>query len=159
MSDILWRRDAPSLTAFGREVECSCKVRNLENGLRRRDEVVFSTRKDGSRGVPYSPQLFPVGTWNVGRPQPESHSYLAPYFIPTNAHQFVHVWEAEELDTLHYLGESAEYIDDWAYGLHCSTSLTTLGCIRIAERDALMLMVTEINERLRAGDPVTLEVR
>ena len=169
MNDIVWRRGATNLLAFGRSVACSCDVRNMENGRRRRDEVVFSTLADGSRGKPYSPQLFPVvrrtaqgdrrlGAWTVGRPEPESHPYLAPYFIPTNAAQLVRVWSTEELDTLHYLAETDEAIEDWAYGLHCSTSPTTLGCITIADRDELMLLVTEINERLSAGKTVNLEV-
>lgn len=158
MSDLFWKRGEMSMTAFGHEIGCSCNVRNLENKWRQRDQVVFSTNHDGSMGVPYSPQMFPVGLWLVGEPEVETDPYLAPWFIPTNAYQYVKRWTVIERDKLVYDEETDDWVSDWAYGLHCSTSPTTLGCIRIDLHYELRRMRDEIVFMRKAGRSVTLEV-
>jgi hypothetical protein len=44
------------------------------------------------------------------------------------------------------------------YGLHCSTSRTTLGCIKIIEKEDLLWLVDQISERLNEGKIVEMEV-
>ena len=158
MSDLVWKRGDMHMLAFGQKIDCSCNVRNLENGWRQRDQVVFSTNADGSMGVPYSPQLFPVGLWKVGRPEVEIDPYLRPFFIPTNAHQLVERWHIAERDKLVYVSGTGELVEDWAYGLHNSTSPTTLGCIRISLFYELRRLVDDINKALDEGHDVTMEI-
>lgn len=158
MSELVWKRGDMYMYAFGNRIDCSCNVRNLENGHRRNDEVVFSIRKDGSMGVPYSPQLFPVGLWKVGRPQVEIDPYMRPFFIPTDAHQLVERWHIAERDKMVYVAGTGEMVDDWAYGLHNSTSPTTLGCIRVTLFYELRRLVDDINKALDDGSDVSMEV-
>lgn len=146
------------MMAFGNRIDCSCNIRNLENGWRQLDQVVWSTNSDGSRGVPYSPQLFPVGLWMVGRPEPETDPYLKPFFIPTDAHQAVEEWEIAERDKMVYVKPTGRLVEDWAYGLHNSTSPTTLGCIRVTLFYELRRLVDDINKALEDGREVRFEV-
>ena len=104
------------------------------------------------------PAAFPVGVWKVGRPEVEAHPYLAPWFIPTDAHQPVERWHIAEQDRMVYVAGTGEFVEDWAYGIHCSSSQTTLGCIRVARILELRRMVDQINKELDEGREVTLEV-
>ncbi|WP_148224082.1 hypothetical protein [Sediminispirochaeta smaragdinae] len=102
------------------------------------------------------PRPFPVGRWNVGRPVPRSHPYKAPYYIPTDAFQMLPRWELD--DDGGYLRETEDMVRDEDYGLHCSSSNTTLGCIRITKEKDLLWMVEKINRTLDTGEKVYLEV-
>jgi hypothetical protein len=77
------------------------------------------------------------------------------FFIPTTAFAKVQIWEVRERV---YVRATDETDLDYGYGLHCSTSRTTLGCIRIVEQDDLLWMVARINEELDAGRFVDMEV-
>lgn len=158
MSDIVWKRGDLSMVAFGRVLGVSCYVRNELNARRRFDEVVWSTTADLKRGVPYYPREFPVGIWAVGRPEKETDPYLAPYFIPTDAWQLVEQWAITERDKMVYLQPTGVMVRDYAYGIHCSTSPTTLGCLRVDLRFELLRLVDDINRKLDDGKMVSMEV-
>ena len=149
------------MLAFGKTILTSCRVRNLENGGRGRGMVVWSENRDGSRGKPYSPQIFPQGIWDVGRPEAvdpkvDTHRYMQPFFIPTNAHQEVSVWEAELTDHWRYVMKTTEVIEDGGYGIHYSESEFTLGCLKVESRDDLLWLVEEIKKVQKNGDQVKL---
>lgn len=149
--------DRSVLSVAGKLIDCSCIVRNLENGQRRIDQVVYSENKDGSRGVPYSPMSFPSGLWVVGAPSPidlahDVNHYLWPYFIPTNAHQLIDEWDTDQTDRLHYTQKTGRQVDDCGYGLHFSQSSTTLGCIKILDEGELRWLVRQVIDARVAGD-------
>ena len=153
------------LNAFGRTILVSCKVRNLENGLRRVDQVVFGLNGDGSQGKAVSPQVFPQGIWAVGKPRAvdpakDVQQYKQPYFIPTDAYQDLPAWSVhpDPEDGLHYEEKTAEVFRDWGYGLHFSKSATTLGCLKVESRDDLMWLVEEIKRVQANGDTVRIAV-
>jgi hypothetical protein len=154
--DLAWRQGDLSMLAFGRTIGVSCDARNELNGRRGLNEVVFSTQSDGSPGPAYQPRVFPVGLWSVGRPTKETDPYLAPWFIPTDAWQVVDEWSTVERDGLVYVAP-VRRIADYAYGLHCSTSLTTLGCLRIDLEYECRRLVDSINRAL-GERAVTMEV-
>ena len=139
------------MTAFGKTINISCKVRNETNN-RRKDEVVKSIPS----GVPIQPRTFPLGTWNVHKPLPRTSAYLRPYFIPTDAWQMLPVWE---LDTKgNYKAPTDTCVRDSGYGLHFSTSSTTQGCIRIGALSDLLFLVENINKALDNKDSVVITV-
>jgi hypothetical protein len=146
-----------SVLNAGKLIDCCCVVRNLENGQRRVDQVVYSENEDGSRGVPYSPQVFPSGIWTVGAPREidlahDVNHYLWPYFIPTDAWQLVDEWGTDQTDRLHYTQKTGHQKGDWGYGLHFSQSATTLGCIKILDESNLRWLVRQIIDARVAGD-------
>lgn len=155
---IAWKRSNDFLTAWGRDIPCTCRVRNEINGQRQAYEVVWSTDTTGGRGFPYQPRQFPLGDWAIGEPTRETDRYLAPYFIPTNAHQLVDEWEITERDRMEYVKRSGFRYYDWAYGLHFSTSITTLGCIRIGDPGDVYFLVDRILAEREKSNPVRIEV-
>ena len=123
---VTWNRKDKFLTAWGRVIPCSCDVRNLENGRRKRDQIVYSI----PHHKPYSPDIFPEGVWQIGKPRVRIDAYRAPWFIPTSASRMTRVWEVR--DGL-YERATNELTLDEDFGLHASASPTTLGCLRIGE--------------------------
>ena len=134
---VRWNKGDPYLTAWGRRISCSCDVRNLENGRRGRDQIVYSI----PHHKPYSPDIFPEGVWQIGYPRPRTDLYRKPWFIPTNASRMTKVWEVK--DGL-YVRETNELTLDEDYGLHASASDTTLGCIRIGSVADVEWMVGKV---------------
>ena len=124
-----------------RSIDCSCLVRNEVNGWRK-DHQIVNTIPDGK---PYQPRIFPVGKWVIGKPLERRSEHTAPYFIPTDAHQLVWVWEIKNGK---YTCKTKELVEDEAYGLHFSSSNTTLGCIKIINLDDLNELVDDINYML-----------
>jgi hypothetical protein len=155
---ILWRMDDAYLTAFGKTIACSCRVRNEINGMRLPNQVVYSERADGELGVPYYPRQFPRGKWNVYHPVPRTDHYMAPYFIPTDAHQLVEEWSIKQEDGTSYDQKTGRAVEDFGYGLHHSSSPTTLGCIKIESLDDLGWLVKRIQAEMADGRSVELEV-
>jgi hypothetical protein len=135
-------------------IRCSSNVRNEINGLRKPHEIVYSipARK------PYQPRSFPVGTWKV-YPSVEKDKikdpYLYPIFIPTNAYRDLPVWSIKDGK---YESPTDETVRDYGYGLHYSTSLTTLGCIRIHTEADIRMLAKLVDNALRADEEVILEV-
>ena len=67
--------------------------------------VAYTENADRSRGIPYQPVQFPKGHWAVGIPYATTDPLMAPYFIPTSAHQLV-------------IGNDGTSIEDYGYGIH-----------------------------------------
>jgi hypothetical protein len=132
------------------------KVRNELNKLRGAGEVVKTEPEEH----PYYPREFPTGIWTVGAPLPREVPYLSPFFIPTDAWQMVDTWETakDSRGVTTYSRKTGKQYRDSGYGLHYSTSGTTLGCIRIGDRADLLWLVAEIERALKAKEKVTLEV-
>jgi hypothetical protein len=135
------------MTAFDLEVEVSCAVRNELNGLRRADEVVYTCAADRTTDVePYYPRTFPCGTWEIGdvdevdlRDDPRRYKW--PYFIDTNACQLVETWVAKNGI---YIKKSGFLTWDYGYGLHHSSSRTTLGCCNILREEDVRWLAAEL---------------
>ena len=127
------------------------KVRNELNGLRKPVEVVHTEPEPH----PYYPRRFPSGTWRVYRPQSRATPYLSPFFIPTDAWQEVELWSVKNG---RYDKKTGATYKDAGYGLHFSTSGTTLGCIRIGSEADLRWLVGEITKALDDKQNVTIEV-
>lgn len=142
------------LEALGRKMPATCLVRNELNGLRKPREIVKTTPREGGVGVPYMPRRFPVGEWHIINIVPKSGPYMAPYFIATSAWQMVDEWEVKDGAYVKPIGDAA----DFGYGLHCSTSNTTLGCIRIINRKDLGDLIEAIKECWKKGESVTIQV-
>ena len=147
------------LGVAGKTMTASCHIRNLENKQRSRDDpddVVSAMTGNRYDRVPYSPQQFPVGIWQVFEPQSRSSKYLAPYFIPTNAKQLVKQWAID--DDGSYREPMDFEVVDHGYGLHYSTSRTTLGCIKIHDIMDLYSLVETIREAIDRKEVVNIEV-
>jgi len=153
VKEIIMSKSKESLIYNDKTIWSWCKVRNLENGKRGFKEVVYTTPKNG-KPKPYSPQTFPVGRCEVFRPEKREDNYLAPYFIPTDAEQLVDTWLLK--DGQYFIKDGVTY--DSEYGIHFSTSATTLGCIRIAEKQDLLDLVDWINKVMNEGEKVYLTV-
>lgn len=135
-----------------------CKVRNELNGDRKLSEVaVKSTRENGEDGVPYMPRTFPKGRWHITyvNEVAPADTYLWPYFIGTDATQKVEEWNTTWDGR--YESKSGRVVDDFGYGIHFSSSATTLGCIRVERKDDLEALVELLRPALKSG-PVELEV-
>ena len=165
---ITWNRNDDFLTidrdGSTRIMRCWCKVRNELNGLRPlsgRSDVVRTETKTGADGVPHMPRPFPLGSWRVERiiPHPDKvkDSYLYPFFIATNAWQIVDEWELDERG--YYRRPSGRTVPDYGYGIHFSSSYTTLGCLRIGELQDLIDLAGMVREELDAGREVPFEVK
>ena len=134
-----------------RTLDCSCRVRNFENGKRRKWEVVHTM----PNGKPYQPVEFPVGRWEVGRPIARNQVDLAPFFIPTDACAEVQVWSVTNGC---YEKALEEWDTDRSYGIHHSSYSTTLGCVKIESRDELLWLVDRVQKELGSGEKVFFEV-
>ena len=155
------------MTAFGRDIGVTNNVRNELNGLRTSSEVVFSTDQNGENGKPYYPRQFPAGKWYItdivahdkkkadGTPV---EPYLYPFFLQTNAHQTVPVYKLEIVNDKQRIGAPDGTREDWLYGLHYSTSSTTLGCIKIVNQDDLLWLVGQIKAAWHDNQIVSMEV-
>jgi len=138
-----------------KQISCSCWVRNELNGERKPTELVKSIPS----GEYYYPRVFPAGRFKVTeRPihrNAETDPYTAPFFIPTDAGQMVNIWSvvngAYSADTYHQVW-------DTGYGLHFSTSPTTLGCIRLTMESDLLALVSVINACFDSNEEVLVEV-
>jgi len=167
---LTWHRNSGVLEAFSKELQLRCLVRNEVNPapyVRHENEVVYSELA-GKKGVniqgpPYMPREFPIGIWNIVGLLNKEDEYEAPIFISTDAKQELPVWEVLQKDKLYYVRATDQTIIDTGYGLHNSTSSTTLGCGRIIERDInhhenLMFLVYSIGKILEARETIQLEV-
>jgi hypothetical protein len=155
MSDLLWRRGDAKMIAFHRTIDVSNKFYEILTETPG-EHVVQSTNQDGTDGVPYKPEAFPVGIWNIRMPQPRTSIYTAPYFIPTDAHQLVDEWELDEHQL--YKCPAGRQVMDWGYGIHHSQIDYTFGCLRVLEIRDIVWLVGQLNQVLIEGQKVTLEV-
>ena len=121
-------------------IDISCNVRNELNGLRNKSAVVLSIPDK----KPVMPRQFPIGVWEIYKPVKRDSAYLAPYFIPTNAFQMLPIWELDNNGL--YKRKTTNLTRDIGYGLHYSTSSTTLGCIKIQQKNDLLWIIEYIGE-------------
>jgi len=84
--------------------------------------------------------------------------YLYPFFLQTNAHQTVPVYKLEIVNDKQRIGAPDGTREDWGYGLHHSTSSTTLGCIKIVKKDDLLWLVGQIKAAWHDNQIVSMEV-
>ncbi len=164
-ADLFWRRGADKFVAFHRVIDVSNKFYEILSECPK-DHVVKSTNEDGTDGVPYKPTWFPVGPWNIPRPRSLAEwarisIYTAPYFIPTDAHQLVDVWELDENGLYKcpagILAGEPRKIMDWGYGIHHSEIDYTFGCLRVIEKADMLWLAPRVLEALQDG-PVQFEV-
>jgi hypothetical protein len=90
---------------------------------------------------------FPFGVWNVFRPEPTENIEMAPFFIPTSAHQLVQCMGA------------LEPFDDYGYGIHYDALYEqTFGCLHLYSAADAQWLAEQINAVLNSGDLVQLMV-
>ena len=153
---ITWERDRGILSWGNKSTLCWSKVRNEVNGLRELSEKpVHTENKDGSQGTVYMPRQFPKGKWHVYTIIPKADPYMAPEFIATDAYQMVDEWTEEDG---HYGHKTGRQVLDYGYGLHNSTSSTTLGCGKIVSSLDRSKLTSAIQEALDKKEEVILEV-
>ena len=156
--DLYWLNDDGSLV---RRIEVSNAVRNAENGrrsLENPEDVVLTTPDNGDRPVPYMPEGFPSGDWHVTAVLPRTSAYLAPYFIATDA------WRLTESWTLTPAGDydkpTGYKSRDSGFGIHhAEGTTTTLGCLRVIDRAALVELAGAIMSELAQGHAVPFSVK
>lgn len=147
--------DTGVLGAFNSTIKVSCVVRNEINKWRPRagtPDICYSVPDK----KPIMPRQFPKGTWQVGRPDARSTPYLAPFFIPTNACQYLPIWKLDDKGC--YVEPMKYTVLDKGYGLHFSTSTSTEGCIKILSQTDLLWLVTQIKNYQAMGDTIELVV-
>lgn len=155
--DLYWLDDAGNVI---RRIEVSNAVRNAENGrrsLENPEDVVLTTPPGDDRPVPYMPSGFPSGGWHVTGVYPRSSAYLAPFFIATDA------WHLTESWTLTPAGDydkpTGYKAPDAGFGIHhAEGTTTTLGCLRVVDRSALVDLASAIDAELKAGRKVPFKV-
>jgi hypothetical protein len=143
MIELTWRYGHDKMIAFHRLVDVSNLVYEILTECPA-DHTVLSTNEDGSDGVPYKPQAFPVGIWKIGVPGARTSQYTAPYFIPTDAHQLVDEWELDEHGL--YKCPTGRQVMDWGYGLHHSTCAYTFGCLKLLDIPDVVWLVQMIHD-------------
>lgn len=142
-----------------KQFPASSIVRNELNrwrALHDPEQVIYAITHDPYHKYPVMPRPFPRGAWNVYRPRKRTGRYLAPFYIPTDAEQYLEVWDLDGNGG--YEKVTGKTVLDLGYGLHFSASATTVGCIRIHFWEDLLWLVNVINEELEQGHSVFLEV-
>ena len=154
-----WVRGHATANFFGREIPVLNRVRNHANGLRdleNPEEVIHTMPPTGGIGVPYMPSDFPGGIWRICDIKPKASKYLAPFFISTDAWQPVEEWATDSDGS--YSGPTGRMVDDSGYGIHFSTSSTTLGCLRVVNESDLRWLVEQITATWAASEQVHFQV-
>ena len=142
-----------------RFLEASCVVRNELNGwrkLHRKRDVVTAICQNPYEKPPVMPRPFPKGTWDVYKPLARTSPYLAPFFIPTSAEHYLDVWALDSEGG--YDHATGEKVLDLGYGIHFSSSNTTVGCIKVHKEDDLLWLASMITENIESNHRVILEV-
>ena len=163
---ISWSIGSGNLLFLDKSMAVSSHVRNEINGLRPKigaRDVVYAEKKDGSRGVPYMPRIFPIGSWNILgivdhlTTADQETGYLYPHFIRTDAWQMIDEWEIDHQG--YYLRPTGRQVADYGYGLHwAEKSSTTLGCGRIDTKDHLLFIVEELRELFKHSKTIPFQV-
>jgi hypothetical protein len=159
--NLLWEREKNTLYAFGQEIEVTNIVRNELNGWRQAHEIVYTIPAAGHVAVPYFPRQFPLGTWKITKVIKTNSPEYAPYFIATDAWQWVDQWKMRMNRTTgrpEYHKRSAQQVKDSGYGLHFARyfdghvwrpSGTTLGCGNIKSEAAARTLGERLIEQLK----------
>ena len=147
------------LRAYGGAYRATCHVRNELNGERKlhvKKEVVYAMTGDRGDKIPYMPRRFPLGRFEVFKPQERSSRFLKPLYIPTKAKQLVTVWELDENGG--YDHATTERVMDHGYGVHCSEDPNTWGCIRMNSPTDIYSLCNKLFMTFRQEEPVFIDV-
>jgi hypothetical protein len=142
MITILVDSNRSFMWAFGKRIKCSCIILPRINM-----PPAYPEHQDGSPGsVAYQPVKFPTGDWIVGMPVSTTNPEMAPYFIPTNAHQNV-------------LCIDGSTFDDYGYGIHFDSLYeSTWGCLHLYSAADARWLAEQIVEAKAANEAVGLSV-
>ena len=94
------------------------------------------------------PRRFPVGKWHnhgsaIRTPiRMEDNGYLYPFFIATDAWQWLDEWELDDKG-FYPSAPTGKKVKDTADGLHFSSCDWTQGCLRIATEAELRWLVAK----------------
>ncbi len=135
--------------------KASCKVRNELNGQRNKDQVVYTVPAVG-HPKPYYPRQFPSSIFEILSIEKTDDPEYAPVKIKTNATREVFTWDLNIKGD--YWTPTGKTQVDTAYWLHYTDSNTTLGCIRIDNKQDAIHLSNIIEPVLDHGDNVYLEV-
>lgn len=130
-----YRRGDKYAMIFGEQVPCMNLVR--ERRLGDPSEVVKTT---SAAPVPYMPQLFPLGRWELQRIDEvqDGDPYVGPVYFAFDAHQQVEAWTLDANGG--YAAPSGQMVEDSGYGIHHARffdgtawvdSRTTWGCLNL----------------------------
>jgi hypothetical protein len=138
---------AGRLTLPGAAYPVSCRVRTIREGAREAGEVIRSIPDN----LPYDPQPFPKGVWNVTgldwiQAGDIAYPTYGPVKIRTDAWQWVKAWELDAEGD--YLRETGRRVRDTCYWLHYSAFTTTLGCIRLGSPEDAVAIANVIARAL-----------
>lgn len=154
-----WVLGSDTADFFGKDIKVSNNIRNFDNGLRKLgnpEDVVYTIpTKSRDKPRPYMPRAFPVGLWKITKVSERQNPYTAPYFISTNAIQLVEVWTIEDDGT--YGEPTGTFVEDTGYGIHSSTSSTTLGCLKVQSIQSLLEIVSEIQQLMKKKEEILFE--
>ncbi len=145
-----------------RDIKADCIVRNELNGWRTlhdpdgRGKVIYAMNDDPHSKPPVMPRRMPLGTWNIGKPRPRFDPYKAPFYIPTDAEQWLETWSLDGSGG--YDKPTFRKVLDMAYGLHFSTSGTTVGCIKIHKERDVEWLVAQINGEIARESSISIQV-
>jgi hypothetical protein len=137
--------------------KADCDVRNEINDRRKSHQIVktFPRSAPGDRQA-YMPRKFPTGIWQVKKPVWTDNPEYWPVKIPTDAVRQVMTWDVKRGV---YTGPTGTVQDDSFYHLHFARdSITTLGCIRLDSEQDAREIASFVEEKLKAGEDVWLEV-
>lgn len=136
----------------------SCNVRTEMNGnrkLHKKSDVVKTYPLSGIQS-PYMPRQFPSGVHRILSIEWTDDPEYAPVKIKTDATRKVFLWELDDNKGYGYPVEDIQI--DTCYWMHYTDSRTTLGCIRIGNRDDAIMLGRMIEAILLNNDKVYLEV-
>lgn len=121
-------------------------------------QVVHAMTGNQYDKIPIMPRSFPVGTWDIWgiREKPPENTAMWPFFIATEAFQALPAWDLDILGG--YLEPSSKMIVDYGYGIHYSSYMTTLGCIRVVHENELRALVKMLRKEIKKGNKSTIEV-
>jgi len=136
----------------------SCNVRNEMNGnrkLHKKSDVVKTFPLSGSQ-LPYMPRQFPSGIHEILSVEWTDNPEYAPVKIKTDATRKVFNWEIDNEGGYDYPLDKIQ--DDTCYWLHYTNSRTTLGCIRIDNRNDAIIFGKMIEVLLLENKKIYLDV-
>jgi len=131
------------MLAFNSDLRTSCIIKTRTPSM----TPAYPEHPDGTPGpVAYQPVKFPSGLWVIGKPISTDHPLMAPFFIPTNAHQMVTCIDGSQFD-------------DYGYGIHFDAEFEeTWGCLHLYSAEDARWLAEEILACETTGEPVGLMV-
>lgn len=158
---ILLTFDGAKVTGADKDYPASCRVRTVDNGLRRRSEVIHW------KGRPYMPDTFPLGIHRITAVEwvEYDRDLYWPVKIRTDALNKVWYWRLKngQYDFAEdicidggYLIHHARHVDSEGV---MRVSGTTHGCIAIADPEKMKELGRWVEARMQEGNDLFLEVR